>query len=66
MKLWRWRRTGNVHSFLWGTKWRLEFKPQDLWIGIFWKTTPISSYKSQTDVYVCLLPMLPLHWWWVR
>lgn len=31
---------------------RLEFKPQDCWIGAFWKPG---------HVWVCLLPMLPIH-----
>jgi hypothetical protein len=62
---------------------RLEFKPQDCWIGIFWKTTrghavgkqfnPWSFSIDQSalpheriDVWVCILPMLPIHVWWTR
>jgi hypothetical protein len=30
----------------------LEFKPQDLWIGAYWQ---------KGHCWICLLPMLPLH-----
>jgi len=36
---------------------QLEWKPQDLWIGVYWKNTP-----ERLDVWVCLLPCLPLHY----
>jgi hypothetical protein len=42
---------------------RLEFKPQDLWIGVRWAHCADSPYR-RTDVWICLLPMLPLHIWW--
>jgi hypothetical protein len=60
---------------------RLEFQPRDCWIGVFWKRseagreslTPgrvVSSVRvvMQTDVWICLVPMLPLHiqWWHVE
>ena len=32
---------------------QLEWKPQDLWIGVYWKNTP-----ERLDVWVCL----PLHY----
>lgn len=38
--------------------WRLEFKPRDAWIGVFWKRARDGRY---TDIWICLLPMLPLH-----
>ena len=34
----------------------LEFKPQDAWIGAFWRRD-----GNCIDLWVCLLPMLPLH-----
>lgn len=40
---------------------KLEFKPQDLWIGAFWKTT-----GPAVDRWICLLPMIPLHLTWRR
>ena len=43
---------------------RFEFKPQDLWVGAFWKSRAYAGGRS-TDVWLCLLPMFPLHvsWW---
>lgn len=35
---------------------RLEWKPQDAWIGAFWKRTP-----AKTDIWICLLPCVPIH-----
>lgn len=50
---------GNYHK---GGEVFLEFKPQDLWIGVFWKRTT----KWRVDLWLCLIPMVPLHiaWWW--
>ena len=46
-------------------QWRAEFewKPQDLWIGAFWK-----RIGNCVDLWVCILPCVPLHisWWWTR
>lgn len=39
---------------------RFEFKPQDCWIGVFWKKTR-GDYVHRLDIWVCLLPMLPFH-----
>jgi hypothetical protein len=40
---------------------QLEFKPQDIWVGAFWKTT-----GHCVDLWVCILPCVPLHvsWWY--
>ena len=42
--------------------WNVEFewKPQDAWIGAFWKRT-----GHTVDLWVCILPCIPLHisWW---
>lgn len=52
---------------------RLEWKPQDLWIGAFWDKKPIvylgrrddgEWVASEQHVWICLLPMLPIHIWW--
>lgn len=39
---------------------QLEFKLQDFWIGFFWKTL-----GSRADLWICLIPCIPLHicWW---
>lgn len=44
---------------------RFEFKPQDCWVGVFWKTTyGWGEWNAYTDVWICLLPMLPIHISW--
>ena len=50
----------------WGI--RLEFKPRDLWVGVFPKKRVLimSGPKFRTDVWICFLPMLPIHIWWLR
>lgn len=40
---------------------RLEWKPQDCWIGAFWKR----NHPWSLDVWVCVLPMVPLHFGWI-
>lgn len=36
-----------------------EFIPQDAWIGAHWKVK-----GSRRDLWVCLLPFLPIHLEW--
>jgi hypothetical protein len=60
---------------------RLEFKLQDLWIGVFWKRVRLLPCKLQDviknridpatlpvqyDMWICLVPALPIHLRWVR
>jgi hypothetical protein len=42
-------------------RWQFEWRPRDLWIGAYWK-----RIGNCIDLWVCLLPCLPLHisWWW--
>lgn len=47
-------------------QWRLEFKPQDFWIGVFWKDTRVWKYTNRRDIWLCLVPMVPLHFVWLR
>lgn len=35
---------------------QIEWKPQDMWVGVFWKRRVIS-----TDVWICLVPCFPIH-----
>jgi hypothetical protein len=35
---------------------RIEFKPQDCWIGVYWK-----SEKLLVDIWICIIPMFPIH-----
>jgi len=43
----------------------LEFKIEDCWVGAFWKTNNIQTVegdvKFSTDIWICLLPCLPIH-----
>lgn len=47
------------------TKFALEWKPQDMWVGLFWRTTHALTDEGvkpfATEFWLCLLPMLPLH-----
>jgi hypothetical protein len=48
----------------------LEFKPQDLWIGLYWKVRRQNfhdlSCGSSVDLWICLVPMLPIHVSWAK
>lgn len=39
---------------------RLEFKLQDLWIGLFWKRKYYFDVM-RTDYWICVVPCFPLH-----
>jgi hypothetical protein len=39
---------------------RVEWKMQDCWIGVYW----CRDYPKQLDVWLCVLPMLPIHFGW--
>lgn len=44
---------------------RIEWKLQDLWVGVFWKTTNCLVDSGEkplfTDVWICILPCVPIH-----
>lgn len=44
---------------------RFEVKPEDLWIGAFWRHTmcQLDSGPSPlfTDIWICVIPCLPFH-----
>jgi len=46
---------------------RFEWKPQDCWVGVFWKSGGIwpGFGRVSLDVWVCVLPMIPLHFGWL-
>ena len=35
---------------------QFQYEPRDWWVGIFWRRTKIALH-----VYVCLIPLVPLH-----
>lgn len=56
---------------------RLEFKIEDLWIGVFWRSRfslgPMRNRegihgcemeRSSYDLWICVLPCLPIHVNW--
>lgn len=42
---------------------KLEWKPNDLWIGAYWESRTNYGIRY-THVWICLVPMLPIHISW--
>jgi hypothetical protein len=42
---------------------RLEWKPADLWIGVYWKVKHYVGRPpaASLHIWICLLPCLPIH-----
>lgn len=42
------------------------WEPRDLWVGVYW-TTCSKIVGDTLDIYICLLPCLPikLQWFWL-
>jgi hypothetical protein len=38
---------------------QVKFEPRDLWVGLYWDRSTFHWH-----IYLCLLPLLPLHIWW--
>lgn len=38
----------------------LDWEPRDAWVGVYWDHDQSGTVWSR-DVYVCLVPFLPLH-----
>jgi len=55
-----------IKPLRWLASWSIEWKPQDLWIGAFWKRTELKPSLTGYDVWVCLVPCIPIHVWWYR
>jgi len=45
--------------------WKFEFKIQDGWIGYYWQIEKCNSTHDQFDLWICLIPFIPLHLWWL-
>lgn len=46
-----------------GITFALEWKVADCWIGLYWHSVP-SDRETWRHVWLCLLPMLPIHASW--
>ena len=56
--------------------WRLYWEPRDIWVGVYWNVSrgPFGCYEARRpvvysqrfDVWVCLIPCVPLHLRWYR
>lgn len=59
----------------------VEFKAEDCWVGVFWRRGPVrwprvskmtslrlpgSVLERRIDLWICLLPMFPIHLWWTE
>lgn len=46
---------------------RVEFKPQDCWVGAYWQSKKYGIHTERPklwhmlDLWVCLIPMVPIH-----
>lgn len=39
----------------------VRFDPHDMWVGIFWLVIDSIEGWRVLNIYVCILPMLPIH-----
>lgn len=40
----------------------VKFNPKDIWIGVYWNYHQhLPSAMRFFDVYICVIPMLPIH-----
>lgn len=40
--------------------WTLLWEPRDLWLGIYWDRPKGTGWSRALDVYVCVVPCLPV------
>lgn len=47
----------------------VEFKPRDLWVGVYWakRYSMLDEPQRKYDLWLCVVPMLPMHlrWSWL-
>lgn len=36
----------------------IEWKPEDCWVGVFWRKP---RFGHSVDIWICIIPMLPIH-----
>jgi len=45
----------------------IDFNPQDIWIGCYWRKTPdykkiwVGKLLIKLELWICLIPMFPIH-----
>lgn len=45
----------------------IVFEPRDMWVGLYWTNEPLNGWdKWKFHVYICVVPMFPLHIMWKR
>jgi hypothetical protein len=42
---------------------RIEWQAAECWVGVRWAHCADSPWR-RTDVWICLLPCVPIHLWW--
>jgi hypothetical protein len=52
LTVWRYTEDANI-------RWCLELNPQDLWVGMYYKSREEYG-KRFLDVWICILPCLPI------
>ena len=51
----------------WTFEVRTRFVPNDLWLGCYWRRWEVLQDTCvETDVYICLIPALPIIITWER
>lgn len=57
-----WRLVQYLPRLWWGLRW----DPRDVWVGVFWERyfDDELNWRHALDVYVCVLPCLPLKFQW--
>jgi hypothetical protein len=40
---------------------RLEWKPEDLWVGLYWRYGDGRSVSCEHNIWLCIVPTLPIH-----
>ena len=63
MATWLTRRLNSVKIWAGRFTVRIEFKPQDCWVGVYWEGT-VNNYRtldSKNEWWVCIIPCFPIH-----
>lgn len=54
--------TVGTRGACWRFSARLKVEPRDLWVGVFWRWRTLTSRRFwRLEVFICVVPCLPLH-----